>query len=253
MEPRVKGQAGGAVVLALMVSATLAAVGLAALQIADVSGRIAARARDRDAVLHVAETGARAVKRWFDAPIAGDRAAPSTLRNLFLFRHDVGDASRFDRTRRLLDSDGDPSTAPVAADGTSGREWYRQGRDDLFHKPFRGDAVTTLMGSAQGPDLLLEDDPDAVDLLDRINAALFETQAATGRLERIEIHAPPAQDSLRLGMAAVQVTASIPARMILDEGIPVAAPGAATRAASVVRMGLAEIPYNQPRGPMATC
>ncbi|MGH9869444.1 MAG: four helix bundle protein [Candidatus Polarisedimenticolia bacterium] len=255
------GEGGGALVLALVVSATLAALGLAVMQIADVSQRIPARARDREAVLRVAESGARAVKRWFDAPVSGDPADTSSVRHRFLEQFDLRDAALFRRTLRRLDTDGDPATPAVAADGSPGRELYRQGRLvspglphlDLFQKPFRGDTVTSLMGSEGAADLVLEDQPGTVDLLDRINAILFEDQATAGRLDRIEVHAPPMSGTLRLGMATVTVTASLYPRLILDGGIPVVPVGQQPVATSVVRMGLAEIPFNHPRGPLAAC
>jgi four helix bundle protein len=247
----VERQRGAALVVTLIACATLTALGLAVVQMGEISLRTAARARDREALREVAESGARAVKRWFDAPASGDPAQPATLRHLFLGRFDLRDPSLFVRVRRLLDHDGDPATSLVPADGTSGRELYRQGRLDLFHKPWRAGTLLALSGPERGPDLVLEDQDGVVDTMDRINAALFDDQTA-GRLLRIEIHGPGADASgRRLGMAEVDVTAARYARLAWDEGLPVAPPGSDPVDLAVVRFGLAEIPLSAPRGPLS--
>lgn len=258
---------GSALLLAILVAAALGAVGLVFLQVGTIHHRIAARVRDRDQLLNVAESGALAVKRWFDAPITGAPSDPSTARRLFLGALDLRDPGPFDRTRRLLDLDGDPLTPPVAADGSPGRELYRQGREiepglphlDLFHKPFRGSRELALLGPEEGPDLILEDSPGVVDLLDRMNAELFPRQDLTGRVERIEIYAPPtvagpAPPEARLGIATVKVTAARYRRLAREGGVTVAPPGSEATGRAVVRMGLAEIPLGRPpRGPLESC
>lgn len=250
---------GSSILVAMLVAATLGIIGLTLLQVADGESLIASRARDRDVLIHAAETGARAVKRWFDAPVSGDPGSP---RHAFLGTFDPRDASSFIMERRLVDHDGDGRTARVTADGTSGRERYRQGRFlaagfphlDLFHKPLRGSIETSLLGLESGPDLVLEDRPGAVDLLDRLNAELFTDQRRTGRIERIEVYAPPSDPAgARLGVATIRVTAALWSRMESDTGLPVVAPAAVARARAVVRMGLAEIPSNAPRGPLEAC
>ncbi|MFQ5845587.1 MAG: hypothetical protein ACE5JG_11435, partial [Planctomycetota bacterium] len=220
---------------------------------------------DRDQLLYVAEAGARAAKRWFDAPVSGDPADPTAVRHAFLGRFDLRDPSPLDRAGRLVDADADPRTPPVPADGSAGRELYRQGRLvatgsphlDLFHKPFRGDIVTSLLGTEQGPDILLRDRPGVVDLIDRINAALFTDQEATGRIQAIAIYAAPAAPAgagfARLGVATIKVTAAKYRRLQRAGGIPVVPAGSRPLARATVRVGLAEIPAGAPRGPLRSC
>src|SRR5262245_9157176 len=160
-------QNGSALVLAILVTAILGVVGATVLQLADVEMKIAARGRDRDQLLNVAETGARMVKGWFDQPVSGDPSSSANIRHALLGRHDLRDPRDFDRTHRLIDSDNNPSTPRVVADGTSGLEFYRQGRLvatgsphlDLFSKPFRGGPEISLLGSETGPDIVLTDTP----------------------------------------------------------------------------------------------
>src|SRR4030095_8359507 len=110
-------------------------------------------------LLNVAETGARMVKGWFDQPVSGDPGS-GTVRHLLLGHHDTRDPGEFDRTRRLIDHDHNPLTPGVAADGTPGREFYRQNRFiapgqphlDLFAKPYRGDFILDFAGNESGPD-----------------------------------------------------------------------------------------------------
>jgi four helix bundle protein len=256
---------GSALVAALLVAAALSILGLTFLQIADGESRIAARSRDRDQLLAIAETGARMVKTWFDAPVSGDPSDPGAVRHAFMGRRDLRDPRPFLRVRRLLDLDGDPLTPPVSADGSAGRELYRQGRElaagvphlDLFQKPFRGDTATAMLGTEEGPDIVLEDDPAAVDLLDDLNADLLGRQEVPARIERIEISGPPAarigSASRRLGVALVKVTAALYRRLDRSGPVPVVPAGESPIARSIVRMGLAEIPTNTPRGPLEAC
>ena len=247
-------QRGSALILAILVTAILGIVGATVLQLADGEMKIAAHGRDRDQLLNVAETGARMVKAWFDQPVSGDPSSAVNIRHALLGRHDPRDPADFDRTRRMIDHDNNPATSRVAADGTTGREFYRQGRSvvsgrphlDLFSKPYRGGTTLQFLGSESGPDIVLEDRPGVSDLLDEINADLFPDQNTTGRIEKIEIFAPIGSDAVsptdRLGVATVKVTAAR-----FDRS------GRNLAARSVVRMGLAEIPTNAPRGPLESC
>jgi four helix bundle protein len=245
-------ESGSALVMAILVSAVLGLLGAALLQFSSLEMRIATRWRDRDQILNTAETGARMAKEWFDAPISGDPSSSTTVRHALLGRHDLRDPRSFVTTRRVLDTDGNPTTASVPADGTPGREYYRQGRYvvpglphlDLFQKPYGRDPTTFLLGTEDGPDIVMEDQPGVVDLLDEINLDLFPDQQTSGRIERIEIFAPPSSPagsaSDRLGVATVKVTAAkhVGGRLV---------------ARTVVRMGLAEIPTNVARGPLESC
>ncbi len=254
-------ESGSGLIATILVAAILATTGAALLQVSAIESRISARRRDRDQVLNVAESGALMVKSWFDRPVSGDPARPATLRNLFLGR-DLRHPGLFIRSRRMIDHDGDPLTARIAADGSPGREIYRQGRQvspasphlSFFHKPYRGSIVDAFLGSEDGPDIVLEDQPGAADLLDHLNQEMFPRQRSTGRIERIEIYAPPSTSPAgRLGIATVKVTAAKYPLLTASGGVAVVPPGAVPVARAVVRMGLAEIPVTAPRGPLESC
>ncbi len=264
MKTTASHERGAALIVVVLISALLSGLGLALLQTADDEVRIAARHRDSSSLMLVAETGAHAVKAWFDMPLSGDPGSPPArhARHAFLARHDLREASFFDRARRLIDTDANPATPALAADGTPGREMFRQGHFvspgslhlDLLGKPWRGDVTVSLMGIEAGPDLSLRDRPGEVDLLDRINADLFPDQPATGRIESIDIFGPvPSPDGRRLGFATVRITAARYRRIEMMAGVPVVAPGQSPLGRAVVRMGLGEIPLNLPRGPLESC
>ncbi len=253
---------GLALPIALFLTALLGALGIACLQMGIVESRISARQRDRDSLLNIAESGARLVKAWFDRPVSGDPS--SGPRHLFL-GHDLRDPRLFDRSRRLIDADGDPNTPPIPADGSPGRELYRQGREitpgaphlDLFQKPYRGPITTSLAGTRGGPDIVLEDRPGVIDLIDLLNRDLFPEQHATGRIERIAISAPiavpRASGFARLGVASIEVTAARYAVLAEIAGVPESPAGSRPIARATVRIGLAEIPVASPRGPLESC
>ena len=136
---------GAALLVAVLIAALLSGLGLALLQTADDETRVAARHRDAAALTLVAETGARAVKVWFDTPIPGD---PGAARHVFLdTARFLRDASFYDRMRRA-----DSITTATrrrrrcGPTGLLAGELYRQGRViaagaphlDLFGK--RGEA-----------------------------------------------------------------------------------------------------------------
>ncbi|HET6374237.1 MAG TPA: hypothetical protein VFG76_13090 [Candidatus Polarisedimenticolia bacterium] len=254
---------GAALLLAAMVCAILATVGLVFLSLADTETRITTLRRDQEQVMRTADAGALSVKAWFDRPVSGEPGAGA--QHLFLSRFDLRDPAHFDRAARLIDADADDLTPPVPADGSPGREFYRQGRNvsagyphlDFFGKPFRGSTALAFLGTAQGPDLVLSDLPGVVDLLDEINAELFPRQEITGRIERIDVFGPPSiaasSPGARLGVATVQVTAAKYRRLDRSGGVQVVPPGARPTARAVVRMGLAEIPVGSPRGALEAC
>ena len=249
---------GSALVIVVLLCSVLAALGLLLLQMADTESSLVRRTREREQIVQAAETGARMVKAWFDAPITGERGSP---RRTFLGRFDLRDAARFDRSARLIDADGNPATAAVHADGSAGREPWREGRAlwsdgallDFFHKPWRGGIPETLLGTAAGPDLLLLD-REGTDLLDEINHALFGNQQDGIRIERIAIYAPRRNAAFeRLGMATIEVTAVLHRRLDRTGSVPLVPAGARSAGRLSVRMGLAEIPTDLPRGPLQAC
>jgi len=249
---------GSALVVVILLCSVLALLGLLLLQIADTDSALVRRTREREQIVQAAESGARMVKAWFDAPVSGERAA---ARRTFLGRFDLREAARFERARRIIDADGNPATATVAADGTPGRERWRDGRAlwadaallDLFHKPWHGGVPVALLGNAAGADILLED-RGGVDLLDEINHALFGNQTDGIRIDRIAVFSPRRNAAFEpLGFATIEVVASLHRSLDRTAGIPQAAPGGRALGRATVRMGLAEVRAGSPRGPLAAC
>jgi hypothetical protein len=170
-----------------------------------------------------------------------------------------------DRTKRLMDHDGDPNTARLVADGSASRPYYRQGRTlwapssylDLFHKPYRGDLTTIFMGTEDGPDLLLEDKPNVIDLLDVMNNMIFTNQEQTGRISRIAIYAPPMvmfDGQLKpAGICTVKVTVAKYRRLQKVGIIPLVMNHSLKLGEVSARMVLGEVPGIAANGPLESC
>lgn len=154
-----------------------------------------------------AEAALRAVKSWFDAPAetAGAWMVPA-----------AGDV---DRSRRRVDPEGDGTSVAYSGAPAPWNVVYRQGRNDLFERPYRGTPVLSFEGDAKGPDLLLVDDassPAARAYLAAFSRALFSGTLAPNlavRITKIAVYAPPrilggAAGPVRLGIATIDVTAS---------------------------------------------
>ncbi len=256
---------GSALILTVLVSAVLTTLGLVYLAVADTEQLIASSDRNSEQLLHTAETGLRMVKAWFDQPVTGSPAVSSQIMHRFLGLYDLRNPAFYDRTRRRFDHDGDPSTPPVLADGTAARPYYRQGRTlwapssylDLFHKPYRGDAATTFMGTAQEPDLLLEDRPNVIDFIDVLNNAVFTHQEHTGRISRIAIYAPPrvsfAGAVKPAGIATVEVVVAKYRRLSKVGTVPVVMGERLKLAELRVQMVLAEVPAAAANGALESC
>lgn len=256
---------GSALVVSVAVSALVTALGLGYLVLAGNEGKIAASDRDTAQLLQTAESGLRMVKAWFDQPVTGDPSAPPGPMHRFLGLYDLRDPSLFDRSRRLLDDDGDPATPRVPADGSPARPYYRQGRAlwspspflDLFHKPYTGDLTTRFAGTADGPDLLLEERPDVVDFLDLLNHALFTRQEETGRIVKIALFAPPLVPvggvPRPAGFCTVEVTVAKFSRLGRSGLIPVVRSGTRKLAEMKARMVLGEVPGMRASGPLESC
>ncbi len=131
---------GFAIIVVLLLTATMTVLGVSFLLMAETENRIAEGERLSAQALYVAEAGNRRVTRWFDRPMSATNLINPGLAIL-------------DRTQRMIDADGDPGTAAVDADGTPAKPYYKQGvdldadgNDDVFRKPYRDSLVDTLLG-----------------------------------------------------------------------------------------------------------
>jgi hypothetical protein len=266
------GERGSAMLITMMVMVILTLMGLSYLLMADTENLIAQNQRDSDQLLFVAESGARMVKAIFDSPPYGPPSDPNNVLRRFLNTYDLRNSAFYDRTQRVFDHDNDPNTPDVAADGSSGRPHFRQGLTvdpnattylSFFDKPYRGTTVHAYMGSEAGPDMIIQsnsldpNDSGSLDLLDQLNAALFSDQPSTGRIQRIDIYAPPVimvnGTPTRYGIATVKVTAVKFRNLQKIGSIPVTTPTSRQVAERVVKMVVNETPYPGPGGPLQSC
>jgi len=272
MRARVDGERGSALLITLLVMVILTLLGLSYLFMADTENLIAQNQRDSDQLLFTAEGGAKMVKALFDRPVFGAPSDPNAVTFKFLNAYDVRNSAYYDRTQRVFDHDDDPNTADVTADGSSGRPYFRQGFTvdpnataylSFFDKPYRGNSKAAYMGSEAGPDMILQSnslDPNtsgSVDLLDQINASLFADQPNTGRIQRIDIYAPPVivvnGTPTRYGIATVKVTAAKFRNMAKVGSTWITTPASRRTSERVVKMVLNEAPYPGPGGPLQSC
>jgi hypothetical protein len=243
-----QGRRGSALVIALIVAAVLAALGISFLMLAETEGRIARNEERVDQARRAAEAAAGIVRAWFDRPWAAD--------HLIL----PPDAA-IDRTLRTIDDDGDPATPPWPQDGSA---WprYKQGidldgdgRDDLFRPPYRGALVHALHGTETGPDLRIDSTASAAaasflsDLSDRLFAGFPRpSQGVHARILCIDVYGPPHVRSggawVRFGLGRVKVVAAIMRRVGGTDRV------VARRA---VRVVLHQVPYGRSAGPLQSC
>ncbi len=256
---------GSALILTVLLMASLTVIGLAFLAIADTETVIASSGRDSEQLAHTAESGLRMVKAWFDQPVTGNPSVSSQVRHRFLDTFDLRNPVLYDRTKRLFDHDGDPNTPMVAADGSVSRPYYRQGRTlwspsaylDFFHKPYRSDLATAFIGTEAGPDILIKDTPGVVDFLDNLNRMLFSAQQSTGRITEIAIYAPPdvpfGTQTRRAGICTIKVTAAKFRGMGKIGVVPVVTTGSVKMGERAMRMVLNEVPGTAANGPLESC
>jgi hypothetical protein len=256
---------GSALILTLLVAATLTLLGLGMLALADTETLIAASGRNSEQLVHTAETGLRMVKAWFDQPVTGNPSVSTQVLHRFLDTFDMRNPNLYDRTRRTFDHDGDPNTPPVLADGSASRPYHRQGRTlwapssylDFFHKPYRGDAATAFLGTEAGPDILIADRPGMVDLLDKLNQMLFTDQSRTGRIAEIAIYGAPERifdgRRRRSGICTIKVTAAKYRHLGAVGIVPVVTSGSVKVAEWTVKMVLNEVPGTAANGPLESC
>ena len=260
---------GSALLITMMVTVILTLLGLSYLFMADTESLIAQNQRDSDQLLFTAEAGARMVKAWFDRPPYGPPSVPASVLYEFLNTYDMRNSAYYDRTQRVFDHDNDPNTVEVAADGSSGLPWFRQGLTvdpnatsylSFFDKPYRGSLAAEYRGTEAGPDMVLQSnslaasDPNTVDILDQINATVFNDQPNTGRIQRIDVYGPPiimvSGVPTRYGIATVKVTSAKFRGMAQVGGTWVTTPTSRRMSERVVKMVLNEAPYPGPGGPL---
>ena len=245
----VSRQQGFAIIVVLLVIVILMLLGTSFLLMADTENRIAENERVSDQALYAAETGTRMVKRWFDRPMSASNLANPTL-------------AVIDRTLRLIDADGDPATAAIAADGTVTKPYYKQGVDlngdtvdDVFEDPYRGSLEDTFLGTEAGPDIRIDETASVATkaMLANMSDALFSNYPGRGikaRIILIDIYAPPYAPVggtwTRYGLATVKVIARI------YQDTP---GGERTLADRMVKIVINEIPYNLDGalGPLHSC
>ncbi|HEY3175593.1 MAG TPA: pilus assembly PilX N-terminal domain-containing protein [Candidatus Polarisedimenticolia bacterium] len=263
---------GSALLITMMVTVILTLLGLSYLFMADTENLIAQNQRDSDQLLFVSEAGARMIKAMFDRPAFGPPSVPSSVEFKFLNTYDMRNSAYYDRLQRIFDHDNDPNTVEVAADGTAGKPYFRQGLTvdpnalsylSFFDKPYRGNLAAEYRGTEAGPDMILQStslaasDPNTIDILDQINATVFTDQPNTGRIQRIDIYGPPIimvnGAPTRYGIATVKVTAAKFRGMAKSGSTWVTTPTSRRMAERVVKMVLNEAPYPGPGGPLQSC
>jgi hypothetical protein len=245
---------GSALVVALLVTAILALLGLSFMLVAETETRIVDNERCAAQALYVAEAGARMVKRWFDGP-----GAPANVLNLR--------ESAVDRSLRLIEDDGDPATAPHPQDGTAwprykqGIDLNADGVDDLLDRPYRGGAGRdealrhALLGTESGPDLRIAEghSAESTAFLADVSRALMadfpaSASGVAARIVEIDVFGPPSLPAggrwTRFGVATAKVTARICRTSGGVEEI---------LAEHVVKVVLNEVPYPRLLAPFHSC
>jgi hypothetical protein len=229
---------GSAMLISLMVMVILTLLGIAYLLMAETENMIAVNERNAGQVLYMAENGARAAVEWFNNPVGGFSLPAS------------GDV---DRTLRRLDLDNN-GTWETVADGTAGKERYRQTTNLLFQKPYRSALEDTFLGSEDYPDIRIT----AGTFLTNLNSRILGTGAGTpadpdpeatyGRISQIDFYAPPiivvSGARVRHGVATIKVTAQ-----------KVKTIGGVDRvlAERTIKVVLNEINYPSAAGPLQSC
>ncbi len=242
-----RNERGSALIVCMLVMVILTLLGLSFLVMADTENRIAQNEIRAAQSLYVAESGVHMVKRWFDRPFSNRNVRNPTF------------GGEVDRTLRLIETDGNPATPPVPQDGGAyprykqGIDFDSDGNDDLFEKPYRGGMAHTLMGTADGPDIRIQESAStqAATFLADLSYDLFVDYPGNGiqaRITQIDIYGPPYLQIgaawVRYGMGTVKVTART--YQIVNGVEHVLSQQAAT---AVIN----EMPYPGPYGPLHSC
>lgn len=175
---RVRGEAGVALVAALWVSAILAAIALAAWTAADARLGAARRRAERARAERLAEGCLRAAASWFEDEERSALVAPPR-------------PGEVDRERRVIDPDGDGEGRHFAAAAAPWNLRYKEnaGERDLFRPPDGPAPGDRFVGTAAGPDLVLQAGGAGDAVLARLRHALGAPDRA--RIERLAFFAPP--------------------------------------------------------------
>src|SRR5262245_1774776 len=229
---------GSALVIALLVMVIMTLLGLAFVLAGQTESRIAVNQRNGQQALHLAESGVRMVKKWFDAPSGtSSYLVPTT--------------SQMDRTQRWVDDNNDGTYAAYASAAAPYNVVYRNGTDDPFEKPYRGSPALTFLGTEAHPDLVISESGGSGEtaFLATLNATLFAdfpTAGQQGRIVRIDVYSPPIIEiggvNTRYGIAKIKVTAGIYEFVGTSNERRTA-----TRVAKAV---INEAPYTGPGGPL---
>ncbi|HEX4824898.1 MAG TPA: pilus assembly PilX N-terminal domain-containing protein [Candidatus Polarisedimenticolaceae bacterium] len=244
---------GSAMVIAVLVMAIMSLLGISYLLMADTENKIAENEKLSAQALYFGEGTIREVKRWFDRP----PYLASGAKNLVQPTTAV-----MDRTHRIIDLDGaGTADTGTAADGTALHPYYKvgidrdgDGNDDIFDKPYRAALADMLVGTEDGPDILIARSANTATatfldgLRDKI-APSFPSAAGgvLAQIAEIKVYEPPylsiAGTWTRYGMATVKVTVNIVKT----------APSVQIISTRIVKAVLNETPFPGPFGPLQSC
>jgi len=250
LPPRAGGRAGergSALLISILVMVILTLLGISYLLLAQTEGQIAENQLNAQQALFVAESGARMVINWFNDPTGTGYKIPT--------------AAQVNRAIRWYDHDANAATASVKGiAGDTAKPVYRDGTDDLFEKPYRGNNYLSLLGEEshagtdEGPDLRIDAAAGGAQaaFLDDVNNTLFPSYPSPNRkarITRIDVYSPPLIDiggqKTRFGIATVKVTSGV-----------FLYPGTAQEqqvAQRVTKVIVAEVPYPGDFGPLTSC
>jgi hypothetical protein len=238
---------GSALLISVLLMVILTLLGISYLMLAQTESQIAANQVDAQQALFVAESGARMVMNWFNDPTGAGYKVPT--------------AAQVNRAIRWYDHDANAGTASVKGiAGDTTKPVYRDGTDDLFDKPYRGNNYMSFLGEEshsggdEGPDLRIDaaaGGGQAAFLTD-VNNTLFANYPSSNRrarVTRIDVYSPPLIDiggqMARFGIATIKVTAGV-----------FLYPGTAQErqvAQRVSKVVMAEVPYPGDFGPLTSC
>ncbi len=238
---------GSALLIAVLVMVILTLLGISYLMLAQTESQIAENQLNAQQALFVAESGVKMVMNWFNDPSGTGYKVPT--------------AAQVNRSIRWYDNDGNPSTADVkGVAGDATKPIYRDGTDDLFDKPYRGNNYLAFMGEEshagtdEGPDLRIDAAAGGAQasFLTDVNNTLFPnypTPNKRARITRIDVYAPPlisiGGQNVRFGVATAKVTAGV-----------FLYPGTAQErqvAQRISKVVVAEVPYPGDFGPLTSC
>lgn len=225
------GEEGNALLVSLGIVALCSLLGLAFAMMARDESRIAVNHLRQTQADYAARGVLRCVRAWFEDPdpAGGFMVPPVAI---------------LDRSLRLVDPTGSGSFQPYATAPPPWNVTYREGTDDPFGRPYRGSPALALLGSEDGPDVLIAASAGgaAAAWLDALSDTLFPgfpSAVERVRVESIALHAPPLRvqsgQMVRSGVATIDVNVSVR----LHEGTAVAR----QVALAALRGVLADPPY----------